>query len=487
MASSRKSLKNSTLLARVSAVLDRHVRRGDRLVVGLSGGVDSVVLLDLLRRAARRHKFDLAALHVNHQIHPSARDWAKFCRALCRRHAIPLSVRTVVVPRGNSLEAAARAARYLEYSTARGHAVALAHNLDDQAETLLMQLLRGAGVKGASAMPEYRIEDRRSRIEDRGMRIEGSVGLKGRGGPARGKLNPRLLASLSSIPNPAILRPLLEVPRSEILAYARARKLAWIEDDSNQDTMFDRNFIRHQVLPVIAGRYPSYRQTMLRASRNFAEAAQLADACAVADAGDCERVLDLGRLQELPLLRVKNVIRFFLARRGLLMPSARRLEECARQILHAGAGARISIRLGGNEMRRYGDELHLLRLEVKPPPAFERPWRGEKIWRIPELGGALIMTRCRGRGISTSKLARGAVTLRLRCGGERLRLDAARPRRTLKNLFQELHIPDWQRDRLPLLFVTGALAYAAGIGVDAAFQAAPVEMGIVPEWRPDTP
>jgi tRNA(Ile)-lysidine synthase len=106
---------------------------------------------------------------------------------------------------------------------------------------------------------------------------------------------------------------------------------------------------------------------------------------------------------------------------------------------------------------------------------------------LPELGGALIMTRRRGNGIGTNKLARGAVTLRVRCGGERFQPDITRPRRTLKNLFQELHIPDWRRDRLPMLYVGGTLAYVAGIGIDAAFQAAPGEMGIVPEWRPDLP
>jgi tRNA(Ile)-lysidine synthase len=208
MASSRKSPKSSSLLARVSAVLERHVRRGDRLVVGLSGGIDSVVLLDLLQRAARRRRFELAALHVNHQIHPAARAWAKFCRALCRRQGIPLSVKTVEVPRGNSLEAGARAARYEAYAAARCDAVVLAHNLDDQAETLLLQLLRGAGVKGASAMPEFRIEDRGLRIELAGSSV------KRRG--AKDLLNPQ-----SSVLNH---RYPLYVRITEYVHFVRARR-----------------------------------------------------------------------------------------------------------------------------------------------------------------------------------------------------------------------------------------------------------------------
>jgi tRNA(Ile)-lysidine synthase len=136
-------------------------------------------------------------------------------------------------------------------------------------------------------------------------------------------------------------------------------------------------------------------------------------------------------------------------------------------------------------LRRYGDELHLVPLEAGPPAAFEQTWQGERRWPIPELGGALILTGRRGKGISASKLAGGAVTLRVRRGGERLQLDAARPHRTLKNLCQELRIPEWQRDRLPLLFVRGDLAFAAGIGIDTAFRAASGEIGMVPEWRPD--
>ena len=453
MASSRKSPKNSTLLARVSAALERHVGRGDRLVVGLSGGVDSVVLLDLLRRAARKLHFELAALHVNHQINPAAREWARFCRALCRRHHIPLSVRTVEVPRGNSLEAAARTARYKEYATARCHAVVLAHNLDDQAETVLLQLLRGAGVKGASAMPEFR---------------------ERAAGNARGKTLP------------SILRPLLEVPRSEIEAYARARKLAWVEDDSNRDTAFDRNFMRHTVLPLIAQRYPAYRQTLLRASRNFAEASQLADACAAADAGEGEATLDIRRLQGLPLPRVKNALRHFLGRRGVVMPNARRLEECARQVMHARPGARLALRLGEYELRCHADALHVVQAVAPPSRAFEKKWRGEKQWRLPEFGGVLVLTRRRGKGIGADKLAADEVTVRGRRGGERLRPDAARPRRTLKNLLQERRMPEWQRQRLPLLYVGDALAYVAGIGIDANFQAAPDESGLVPEWQFDT-
>lgn len=472
MASSRKSPKNSTLLARVIAVIKRHVQGGDRLVVGLSGGIDSVVLLDLLHRAARRCRFELAAVHVNHQINPAADAWAKFCRALCRGYGVPLTVKKVAVKRGNSLEASARAARYAVYAAMPGAAIVLAHNQDDQVETLLLQLLRGTGVKGASAMPEYR-------IQDRGLRIERSGAKTG-------------LNLQSSILNPAFLRPLLDAPRSEIAGYARARKLQWIEDDSNTDTAFDRNYIRHRVLPVIAERYAAYRQTLARASRNFAETAELIDACAAADAGnmtgDAAGALDVARLLGLSALRIKNVLRYFLACNGVQMPNARRLEECARQLSQATAGSRMTVRLGGYDLRRFGDQLQLVPASAKAAtPISTVQWQGEKRLALPQFAGVLAMTPRHGKGISLAKIARKKVTLRGREGGERLRLDAARPSRTLKNLWQELRIPEWQRGKLPLLFVGNALAYVAGVGVDAAFCAAAGEAGVEPEWRADSP
>src|SRR5476649_2899394 len=159
MASTRKLPQSKALLEHVSAVLSRHVSRGGRVVAGLSGGVDSVVLLDLLRRAATKIRYELVALHVNHQINPAAARWARFCRAYCKQQGVALIVVKVNVPREASLEAAARKARYAAFAALPADFIALAHNLDDQAETVLLQLLRGAGVKGVSAMPVIRSQD----------------------------------------------------------------------------------------------------------------------------------------------------------------------------------------------------------------------------------------------------------------------------------------------------------------------------------------
>ncbi len=445
MASSRKSPKNSTLLARTTAVVERHMQCGERLAVGLSGGIDSVVLLDLLQRIAQRGGVELTAVHVNHQLNPAADAWARFCRTLCRGYGIPLSVKKVEVKRGNSLEASARAARYSVYAGVKCDAIALAHNQDDQVETLLLQLLRGSGVKGVSAMPEFRIE------------------------------------------KPALLRPLLDVPRSEIVAYARARKLAWVEDDSNADTAFDRNFLRHRLLPVIAERFPAYRQTLSRASRNFAEASALLDAWAVVDAGGVDDTLELARLQGLSAARVKNALRHFLSRHGVRMPNARRIEEFARQLMRADPANAIILQAGAHDLRSYGGQLHVVpvsgRNVGRPDPV---RWDGEESLALPRFGGVLVMTSKRGRGISLAKIAGKNLVVRARAGGERLRLAASRPSRTLKNLWQEARTPQWLREGCPLLFAGDALVYVPGLGVDAAFRAGNGEPGVEPDWRPDS-
>ena len=462
MASTRKLPPSKALLERVSAVLGRHVCRGDRLVAGLSGGIDSVVMLDLLRRAAAKMRFEIAALHVNHQINPAAAKWARFCGAYCRQLGIGLTVVKVNVPRESSLEAAARNARYAVFARLPADFVALAHNLDDQAETVLLQLLRGAGVKGLSAMPVLRGDARGQGKEEKKRHV----------------LHASPLA-------PSILRPLLDITRAEIEAYARARKLRWVEDDSNANTGFDRNFMRHRLLPVIAERYPAYRKTLARASRNFAEAAVLLDELASIDMPNAAAHLKITDLRALTTARAKNALRYFLGSHGVTMPNETRLAECVRQVLEPRATG-IAIDLGAHELRRFGSELRVVPKTPVPSADFRRQWQGEARLALPELGATLLMKKSRGSGLSLAKLQTAAVTVRLRTGGERLRPDAKRPRRSLKNLLQEARLPPWLRARLPLLYCGDTLVYVPGIGIDTAFGARSGEPAVEPQWQPDS-
>ena len=448
MASSRKSSRSRPdLAARVAAQLEDIVKPSDRVVVGLSGGVDSVVLLDVLARVARKRRCRLSALHVNHQLSPNARRWEAFCRRLCRARGIPFRSARIEVRRGDSIEAAARAARYAVFARQPCDYVVLAHHRDDQVETLLLQLLRGAGVKGLAAMPLLR-----------------------KAGTRRS--------------SPSILRPLLDVTRDEILAHAKKRGLQWVEDESNQDMYFLRNFVRHEVLPVIARRFPSYRATLARAAGHLAEAARVLDELASADAAGelADGTLSIAALRRLPPARGRNLLRYFLASRGVTMPGTERLDEALRQALTAKQDARVLVELGDFTLRRHAGRLHLVRARGAPPAHYEKLWRGEKKMALPELGGVLTLARATGAGISLSRLGGGVVTIRLRRGGERLQPNCRRPRRSLKNLLQEARMPPWQREYIPLIFCGGKLVWAARIGVDCAFQAAAGEAAVEPTW-----
>jgi tRNA(Ile)-lysidine synthase len=440
------------------------VSAGDRVVLGLSGGIDSIVLLDVLARLAPRMRFALRALHVNHQLSPNAAAWARFCRAECRIRDVPCCVVKVDVPRGNSIERAAREARYAAFAAARADRIALAHNLDDQAETVLLQLLRGAGVKGLSGMPFIRSLE----------------------SPPASRLSPlvsRLPPPVSRLPPPAIVRPFLDTPRSEIERYAKRRKLRWIEDESNLATHFTRNWLRIEVLPVIAERVPAYRETLLRAGRNMAEAAELLEELAAIDIGAArEREgLRLDALRTLTPARVKNVLRSAIEARGWRMPDSTRLGEAARQLATAKANARLAVNLGSCELRLHGGLVHLV--APRSAPAFDGAiaWHGEDEIALPS--GVLTMKRGRGPGMSARKLGEAAVTIRPRHGGERLQPDARRPRRTVKNLLQEARIPPWRRERLPFIYCGDVLACVPGVGVDCRFQAARGEPSVAATWR----
>ncbi|MGH8600178.1 MAG: tRNA lysidine(34) synthetase TilS [Burkholderiales bacterium] len=499
MAASRKPKSNEPaagdLAAHVRDVLQRHAVSGERIVVGLSGGVDSVVLLDVLQRLAGPLRFTLTAIHVNHGLSPNAARWVAFCRELCRRCAIPLRVRKVAVMRGNSTEAAARTARYAAFRTERAEFIALAHNRDDQAETLLLQLLRGAGVKGLSAMPVLRIEERGSRIEvNNAARHPHPQSLSRKEREAYGSLLPPgegpgmrergtlALDPQSPVLNPAFLRPLLDVPRTAIVDYARRHELQWIEDESNADIRYDRNFLRHRILPLMAQRWPAYRTTLARTARHLAQAAELLEVLAMQDA--CAAVdgeaLNIDALRALGAARAGNVVRHLLAGHGVAMPNAARLDEFLHQLFAARHDARVCAAFGDMDLRQFAGTLHLVRRRVAAiPPVAE--WHGQRRLRLPEWDGAtLVMKHVRGHGIRRAALDDASVTLRPRHGGERLQPDCRRPRRSLKNLLQESRLPPWQRELLPLLFCGTALAWVPGIGVDCRFQARAGEPGLEP-------
>lgn len=444
MANSRK-LK-SDLVQRVSSALASVVPNGSSLLLGLSGGVDSVVLLHLLAQLSPRFSWKLKALHVHHGISPHADSWAAFCTGLCAKHAIPLQVERVdIAPlREMGIEAAARQLRHAALARQQADFIVLAHHRDDQAETLLLQLLRGAGVRGASAMPLLKSRD----------------------------------------DAPPMLRPLLDVERGELEAYAVEHGLQWVEDDSNEDTNYPRNFLRHRVLPVLQQRFPAYRTTLARSARHFAEAAELLDELAAQDGSGVikgER-LSVEALRQLSGARGKNLLRYFLALRGAAIPDSTRLEEMLRQLCEAGEGAQIRITWQGWQLRCYREQAYVLPVML-PPADFSIVWQGENELLLPASHGVLHFERAVSQGLSLAKLQQEIVSIRPRHGSETIKLDAARPRQSLRNLLQQNGVPPWQRELLPFLYCGDELVWVPGVASAGEYAASEGEDGVLVSWK----
>ncbi len=306
MAASRKKNKPD-LQGLVAACLARHLEPGAHVRVAFSGGVDSVVLLHLLARLAGAFPCTLSAMHVHHGLNPAAGAWAEFCLAFCERLGIPCVVERVKVPKKSAagLEAAARQARYAALCKPGADAVALAHHLDDQAETVLFQLLRGGEPRALAAMSEARVSE--------GM---------------------------------LLLRPLLNVPKAELIAYARRHRLKWVEDDSNLDTMLARNALRQDILPLLENHFPDYRERLAGVARRMAEVAALLEHMAGEDrAAHPEDELDCNELKVLPETRARNLLAHFLRAQGAAVPRPAALREMLRQLVEARG--RLSLPLPG--------------------------------------------------------------------------------------------------------------------------------------------
>ena len=447
MAHSRKS-KSNNLISDAEKALLAFIKPGDRLTIALSGGVDSVVLLDILVRLSKHALFTLSAVHVNHGISGNAIRWSRFCCNLCHAYDVPIHVAYLHIKKqsGASLEAIAREARYRIFRHMPTDYVVVAQHLDDQAETLLLQLFRGAGVRGLSAMPLVRKQD-------------------------------------SGIA-PKILRPLLEISRSRIEAYARENQLTWINDESNDDTGFNRNFLRHDILPLLKKRYPNYPKTLLRTSRHLSEASQLLDELAAMDSENCvvSGQLKIERVRTLSFQRAKNLLRYTLLQQNIMLPSTAKMEDIIKQLLSANSDNQLHIVFGDNEIRCFRNTVYILPRKPLAQDCEQCTWHGEPRVELQQLSGSISFTQVKNHGISPQKLCNEPVIIRFRQGGERFTPACNRPRKSLKNLLQEASIPPWQRNGIPLLFCGEQLVWVPGIGIDCEFQVKLGETGILPSW-----
>jgi tRNA(Ile)-lysidine synthase len=414
-----------------------------RYWVAYSGGCDSTVLLHALAMLRDQLPLELHALHINHNLHDAAPTWAAHCRAVCEALAIPLQEANVDARgfKGESPEAAARAARYRIFSEVlnAGDGLLLAHHRDDQAETLLLQLLRGSGPRGLAAMPVYRPQ---------------GAGWLG--------------------------RPLLIFSRQDLCRYAEAEKLEWIDDPSNFDTDFDRNFLRQRVLPLLQDRWPAATTTLARAADHQAETAELLHQLAEEDwrltAGPRADMLRIESLLRLSAERQRNVLRYWIdAVNALPLPDRQRLLRILTEVIPAAGDAEPCIRWPGGQVRRYAGLLYLLATE---PASNATPLSWDFSDRL-ELGDGRILqtTPVNGKGLKANLPKIASITVRFRQGGEVCRPAGRGHRHSLKNLLQEWGVPPWERSRVPLLYVNEDIAAVVGYCVCEPYQAESNEAG----------
>jgi tRNA(Ile)-lysidine synthase len=426
------------LSATLRAALAAHPE--GQLCVAFSGGPDSTALLHALAQLPEARERGLRALHVDHALHPQSAHWAMQCEAICNAWQVELRILKVHVARasGDGIEAAAREARYAALADALrdGERLLLGHHRDDQIETVLLKLLRGAGPEGLG-----------------GMRAQRELG--------RGIL----------------WRPLLELPRKTLLDYAAAHGLGFVTDPSNDDRRYSRNRLRHEVLPVLAAHWPHAGDAIMhsaRLSRAAADALATQWQAALNTLLDpSTQSLDAGGWSGLaPALR-EPLLDHWLHERGCTAPTTAQRVQIERQI-HAREGRVPCIRWSGTELHVWKGRLWARQPRPSFDPQWESPWLGEPLV-LPD-GGRLTLS-------SPVALSR-PLTVRLRRGGERMRPAGDAHTRELRDLFQQAGLPPWQRTACPLIYDGETLLAVADRWLDARGKTFFDAIGSKPRWQP---
>lgn len=402
-------------------------------VLALSGGLDSTVLLHGLVRAGFAPR--LRAVHVNHGLDAQAPAWADHCRQQCAALGIACQVEQVALAPGSNLEARARDARYqaIDATLAPGEALVLAHHRDDQAETVLFRLLRGAGVPALAGMRRHSVRD----------------GI-------------------------SLWRPMLSMARSSLEDIARHWSLEWVEDPSNQSPRFDRNFLRHQVLPLLQSRWP-VADRLASAGEHFAEAGALLDELAGEDAQRCAasgETLQVSGLSALTAPRRRNLVAWWLRQNGFPLPDRHILERLDGEVLDAADDRNPVLRWPGGVLARHGGKLWCLPVDALTPLPDVLQWDWKRQPRL-DLGDAGVLeASCSAGSDDVLRLPAGvgSLTVKRACGGERILLRGMH--RQVSELWRVDGVPPWQRQRLPLFYAGEVLVAVAGIGVADDWQVA---------------
>ena len=370
-----------------------------KIVVALSGGIDSVVLLHYLNN---HYPNQVRVIHCNHHISDLSNEWQDFSKKLCEKLNLNINILDLDIPQSNNLEEAARVKRYesLKASINKDEVICTAHHQNDQAETLLIQLIRGSGSRGLSAMPK-----------------------------------------LKTFGDGLLYRPFIDIKQSEIKDYAIENHLDWVEDDSNNDEKFTRNFLRHNILPQLEKLYPHVHKNIARASKHQSELSKISDDLAILDI-ESQGLLRNNRLQsdllkKMEEYRLKNVLRYHLSQLNFRSPSEKVLEQMI-QLVRAKEDSVPVVSWSHYEVRRYQDELYFL--DLKQSEERESCPFYEEFSSHPKF------------------------SIGYREDGLRVKFPGKEHSQSLKKVLQEKQIPTWERDQLRMYYVDGNLVAMEKVG-----------------------
>jgi len=414
-----------------------------RYLIALSGGCDSIALLQAMAVVRDELSAELAAVHINHGLQADAAAWAVHCAKVCQQLDVPLTqvALNLEINKGDSLEAAAREARYraIREHMVAGDMLLTAQHQDDQAETVLLQLLRGSGPSGLAAMPQ-----------------------------------------LTSFGTGFHARPLLTFTQKQLHKYAVEQGLLWVEDDSNQDRRFDRNFLRQEVMPILAQRWPAVSRTLSRSARHCAEAQQLIDSMAIEDLKKIELpegTLSIRELTALSAPECRAVLRAWIQRDGFQLPDTQHLDRIQTEMLQAAPDREPLVAWQGCEIRRYRDQLFVMPPLTPHNPELVLDWDGQSTLPLPANLGVLTIGQG-DKGIDPAKWQSGQIKIRFRQGGERCQLAGRKHSHSLKKLMQDKGLPPWERGRIPLIYIDDQLAAVGDLWVCEPFSTTPNQSGV---------
>ena len=433
--------------------------KANHLYVGYSGGLDSHVLLHVIIELIGKKR--ITAVHVNHQLSSNSDIWQKHCEDRCLEIGVDIICKTVSIKnKGTSIEDAARNARYsvFEKLLKKNDLLILAHHADDQIETMLFRLFRGSGIKGMSGMPISRL-----------------------------------------LGNGELFRPLLPFFRRDLESYASANQINWIEDDSNLDIAFDRNFIRHKLIPTINERWPNSSFKLNRSANIFAESDFLINILAQKDFKIVKEVservgwsISIDKLNGFEIIRQKNILRYWFNLHNLTLPSYAVLDNALNQMIGSKIDAEPIVSWGDLQLRRFNKKLYLLPLNFEDPNYSVKKkkgrelleknsikWDGSSHLILPDSSSLCVKLKMKG-GLRID--VKKNLEIRFRSGGERCKPQGRSGSNTLKKLFQEYSLEPWLRNNIPLIYIDNRLAAVGDLWVCDEFCAEPDELGIQLEW-----